>query len=246
MDREAKAAIWSDVSDSAAVSAIVAGYSYVPDVDSTTGAHAEAKHALVQRESDLRFVRRLARRNGRRFWVTCTPEGIETAHFKSPPIDAAAASDLTINLASPTVETLDIAWDVERPTSAVARDVDLNAAEDIDGSVTASPLPPLAAIGLDAIATATRSVQISAPVDAAGDLQARSEAALIDAGFFVRVTCRTTLHALGVVVRPFTIVNLRGAGRRHSGRYLCAGVRHVIDAAEHRMEIDLLRNGWEA
>jgi phage protein D len=246
MDREAKAAIWSDVSDSAAVSAIVAGYSYVPDVDSTTGAHAEAKHALVQRESDLRFVRRLARRNGLRFWVTGTPEGIETAHFKSPPIDAAAASDLTINLASPTVETLDIAWDVERPTSAVARDVDLNAAEDIDGSVTASPLPPLAAIGLDAIATATRSVQISAPVDAAGDLQARSEAALIDAGFFVRVTCRTTLHALGVVVRPFTIVNLRGAGRRHSGRYLCAGVRHVIDAAEHRMEIDLLRNGWEA
>jgi hypothetical protein len=246
MDREAKAVVWADVSDSNAVAAIVAEYGFVPDVDSTSTTHVEAKHALVQRDSDLRFVRRLARRNGWLFWMTCNPQGVETAHFKPLPIGARAAADLTINLASPSVETVDIAWDVERPTSAVARELDLNAAADLDGSVTASPLPAMAAVGLASIVTDTRTVQVSAPVDAAGDLQKRSEAALIDAGFFVRVTCRTTLHALGAVLRPFTVVNLRGAGRRHSGRYFCAGVRHAIDAAEHRMELELLRNGWEA
>ena len=47
----------------------------------------EDGHALVQRESDLRFVRRLARRNGFLFWITRRREqGIETAHFRRPPV----------------------------------------------------------------------------------------------------------------------------------------------------------------
>ena len=245
MDRETKATVWSNVTDSTAVSTIVSTYGFAPDVDSTATTHAETKHALVQRESDLRFVRRLARRNGRLFWVTCNPQGIETAHFKRPSVNGTVAGDLTINLAAPSVEVVDIAWDVERPTSTTARELDLNTASAIDGSITGSPLPPLASVKFASIVTDARQVHVTAPVDDAGDLQKRSEAALIDAGFFVRVTCRTTLHVLGALVRPFTIVNLRGAGRRHSGKYLCAAVRHFIDAAEHRMDLELLRNAWE-
>ena len=42
----------------------------------------------------------------------------------------------------------------------------------------------------------------------------------------------------------FDLLELDGAGSRHSGNYLVAGVRHTIDAGGHRMELELLRNAW--
>jgi hypothetical protein len=39
-------------------------------------------------------------------------------------------------------------------------------------------------------------------------------------------------------------VTLTGAGSRHSGKYLVARVSHQIDATDHVMEAELIRNGW--
>ena len=84
------------------------------------------------------------------------------------------------------------------------------------------------------------------PVDDTADLRRRAAGVLIDASFFVSARGQTTLHALGQVLRAHTVVKLRGAGSRHSGKWLCSAVRHTIDAMEHRMEFELLRNGWDA
>jgi phage protein D len=246
MDRETKTTLWSDVTDSDAVTAIVAQYGYVPDVDSTDAGHYETRHTMVQRDTDLQFVRRLARRNGFIFWITCDGLGIETAHFKRPPVDGGAEGELIINLESNTLSTLDINWDSERPTSVVAAQLDLNDKSDIDGDVSKSPLRSLGEKALDEIATETRSIHIAAAVDGAGDLQSRGEGALIEAGWFIRATCQTTIFALKTLVRAHTVINLRGAGSRFSGKYFVSGVRHTIDAAEHRMDVELIRNGWGA
>lgn len=248
MDREDKAALWPDVTDGDAVSNILGLYGLTADVETTPAGHFENKHALVQRETDLRFVRRLARRNGCLFWLTCDAEGAETAHFRRPQLDGEPSAELVINLsggdAASNLEALEINWDAERPTSATAAGLDMNTKSEIDGAVAASPLAPLGETALSSIATGTRSLHLAAPADDAGDLRARGEGALIDAGFFVRASCRTTRRALGGVVRAHTVVNVRGAGGRHSGKYYCAGVRHFIDADAHRMEVELLRNAW--
>ena len=248
MDRENKAVLWSDLTDSDAVSQIVGEYSLTPDVDTTTANHSEDKHVLVQRESDLTFVRRLARRNGFLFWITCDPTGsAETAHFKRPPVDDDPAHDLVINLDTPdsNIWTLDIEWDVERPTSVSAAQLDLNDKSTMDGSVSASPLNALAANTLPDIVTDTRSLHLYAPVDDAGDLQARGEGALIESNFFIRARGKTTNANLGGVLRAPMVVNVRGIGSRHSGKWFCESVRHSIDDVEHRMEFELIRNGWE-
>jgi hypothetical protein len=246
MDREMRSAVWDGSGDSDAVSSIVAGYGYVPDVERTSALHLEQKHTLVQRDSDLRFVRRLARRNGFLFWVTCNALGIETAHFKRPPLAARPDTKLAINLDLPSVLSVDLDWDVERPTSVEALQLDLNTKSDLSGAVAAPPLPLLGSDGLDAVTGDTRSIHVSAPADDAGDLLGRAEGALIDASWFVAATCSTTLEALGSVVRAHTVVELDGLGSRHSGSYFVAGVRHVIDTSSHRMELDLRRNGWGA
>jgi hypothetical protein len=246
MDRESKATLWTDVSDSDAVQSILSNYGLTPDADDTDAQHMEDKHALVQRDTDLQFVRRLARRNGFLFWITCDGDGNETAHFKRPPLDGDDGPDLIINLDSNNLQWFELEWDVERPTSAAAADVDLSDESDIDGSVEQSPLDPLGAQALSDIVTDTRSVHLIAPVDDAGDLQSRSEGALIDAGWFIRARCETTLTALQQLVRAHTVVNVRGLGSRHSGKYFVAAVKHTIDEAEHRMEIELVRNAWES
>jgi phage protein D len=244
MDRESRAALWGNVTDSDAVTAIVGRYGYIPDVSATTPRHLETKHVLVQRESDLAFIHRLARRNGVHFWVSANAAGIRTAHFRRPRLDVAPAAELVINLESPSIELLDLSWDVERPTSASAEQLDLHSKEPLDGTASRSPLAPLGGRGLDTIAPGTRSLHLAVAADDAGDLRARAEAALIEAGYFLRASCSTTTTALGGLVHAAQLVRLRGAGARHSGDWLCTEVKHTVDATAHRMSVALARNGW--
>jgi len=246
LDREDKAMAWSDLTDSAAVSSILSQAGLVPDVETTQAGHFELKHTLIQRETDLSFIRRLARRNGFHFWITCDEFGVETAHFKRPALDGDAKCDLVINLIDPkpNVTALDISWDVERPTSTDSLELDLNTKSDITGTIQNSPLTALGGTALSAITTEPRIAHVHAPVDDSGDLQARSEGALIEASFFLRASGSTTLSALGKVLRAHTLVNLRGVGSRHSGLWFCSSVRHSIDDTEHVMDFELIRNGW--
>lgn len=244
MDREAKTVLWTNSTDSDAVSTILSPYGYTPDIEATSSTHEEKKHALVQRDSDLRFVRRLARRNGYLFWVTSDSKGVETAHFRSPPLEGEAEAELVINLDSPSIDSIDIEWDVERPTSVVAAQVDLNNKKEIDGSVSESGLAALGTVALADITGDTRSVQLASPADDSGDLQARGEALLTEAGWFLRATTRTSLETIGKLVRSHTLVEVKGAGSRHSGAYFVTSVRHTLDATAHRMDIELVRNGW--
>jgi phage protein D len=246
MDRAVKAKVWDAVRDSDVFSQIVAPYGLTPDAQDTPAMHEEAKHTLVQHDSDLRFVRRLARRNGCLFWVSANPLGVQTAHFRRPPLDAPPATKLVINLATPNLNVLDINWDVERPTSATSWELDLGNKSTMDGSVTRSPQKLLGDKGLADITGDTRSALVTAPVDDAGDLKSRSEAALIESDFFVTVTGETTVHALGAILHAHTIVEVQGTGKRHSGPYFVSSVRHLIDAVTHRMEFELVRNGWGA
>lgn len=244
MDREVQTVVWSDFTDSDAVSSILSKYGYTADVDSTNANHPETKHSMVQQDTDFRFVRRLARRNGCLFWISVDSSGTETAHFKRPPVEGDAAGHLIINLDKNNLSSFELEWDVERPTSVIASELDYSAKSDIDGSVEKSPLTPLGKQALIEIAPETRSIQIVTPVDDAGDLKARGEAALIEGGWFIRGSCSSTLRALAKPVRVHTLVNVRGLGTRHSGKYLVSAVRHSIDQSEHRMEIELVRNGW--
>ena len=246
LDREDKVVAWSDLTDSAAVTAILSQSNFVPDIETTNAGHFELKHTLIQRETDLAFIRRLARRNGSLFWLSCDEMGVETAHFKRPVLEGEAACELVMNLTDPrsNIMSLEISWDVERPVKADAAELDLNNKSEISGAVERSPLTPLGGSGLADIVPEPRVAHLRAPVDDSGDLTARGEAAVIEGSFFVRATGSTTLSALQKVMRSHTLVNVRGAGSRHSGLWFCSGVRHVIDATEHKMEFELVRNGW--
>jgi hypothetical protein len=250
MDREVKARVFASGSTSDAVSSILDDHGFDADVEDTKDKHDDRTHALVQRDTDLRFVRRVARRYGCVFWVTSDKNGKHTGHFKRPPVNDGAANTLRINIADKdapySIASLDLSFDVERATSATALQLKLEDKQDLDGSVAQSPLTPLGSNALASIATGTRALRLATPVDDAGDLLQRAEGALIEEGWFVRVACETYFSTLNALVRAHTVVQLDGAGSRHGGKYFVAGVRHVIDQAVHRMELELVRNAWGA
>jgi phage protein D len=245
MDREVKAKVWPPGTIRDVISGILAPYQVKPDVEQLTTKLSEADHLFVQRDTDLRVLRRLARRYGCWFWVSTDAMGINTGHFRRPQLTGSETGTLTIHLDGASLKKIDIEWDVERPTTAIASQLNLRTLAPIAGDVQKSPLPPLGGKAFASIAK-TRGVQIGAPVDDGGDLKARSEAALIDGGWFLRARGETSARALGAVLRTHTVVKLDGMGTRHSGKYVVEMVRHRIDAAAHVMQFTLARNAWEA
>lgn len=245
MDRETKTVAHLEVTDSDVASLVLSGYGLVPDVASTNARYSETGHPLVQRDTDLQLLRRLARRNGFIFWIDCdATTGVETGHFKRLDLGASAATTLSINQDPANLTSLDLRWDAERPTSMTARALDAGSLNATDGSVVSTPLTLLGDQGLQQITADTRSMLLTAPTVDAADLQARAEGALIEADLFVQATGATTVSALGSVLRAHTVVDLAGAGQRHSGRYLVTSVRHTIDSAGHAMRFELARNAW--
>ncbi len=244
MDREDKAKVWSNVTDSLAVAAVLADYSLVPDVSMTSTFHSEFTRSLVQRETDLRFVRRLARRNGFWFWITSEAPGVNVGHFKRVSAGASPDADLAINAATTTIDRVTIEIDAERPVAATLKQIKVSDKSVMDGSVVRSPLTGLASTALADIVTARRTAHLAVAADDTGDLKARAEAMLIDHGWFVSARVVARLSVLKQLVRAHTVVRLNGLGKRHSGSYLVAKVVHDISPNDHLMTIDLIRNGW--
>lgn len=72
--------------------------------------------------------------------------------------------------------------------------------------------------------------------------EAALRAALDDASWFVTAEAETTVDRFGELLRPGQILNVVDVGRLDRGPYFIKRVRHDIDAASHRMHLELMRN----
>jgi hypothetical protein len=244
--REHKVHVWPSTTDAAAITELLSSAGLVPQVDlPSTVVHVETKNSLVQREPDLHLIRRLARRNGCWLWLEYDPvAAVATAHVERPPVSQSPAAKFYLAGDQRNIDQAVIEWDVERVVASDAGNRDVFGASDMDGSVDRSPLTGLADRALADIVGKPRKARLSVPVDDAGDLMVRSEAALIEEGWFVRATLSVRARVLKQVVRAPSVVELHGAGTRHSGKYVVSRVVHRIDDADHWMDVTLVRNGW--
>lgn len=244
--REAKVQVWPETTDAAALTQLLSAAAILPNVALPSSiVHSDSKHALVQRESDLHFIRRLARRHGCWMWLEYDPvTALPTARIERPPVDGPTVAQLHLAGSERNVDELRIEWDVERMVGADAAHHDQFGDADMDGSIERSPLNPMADQALADIVTSPRKARLSTPVDDAGDLMVRSEAALIESGWFVTAQLSVRKRVLKKVLRPAGVVEIHGAGTRHSGKYLVSRVTHFIDDDDHRMDLTLVRNAW--
>ncbi|HEY5958838.1 MAG TPA: hypothetical protein VIV60_19890 [Polyangiaceae bacterium] len=246
------------------VEQILKDYGFEAKVDPSTIEYSEDQNMLVQAHSDLDFLDQLAGNNGYYFWIDydVTTDFLgrveikENAHFAaSPPRpkDAGPFGALVSLLApsSPpklTINTNDgcssmALFEHKERFEAINRtptlrriNIDDAQVEDTDiGAPTDDPLggPPRPA--------QARTCRV---VTAGGIEEAhlRNQNALNDAAWTVDAQAKTTVFALGDIVTPHQLIEVSGAGEDMDGQYLISSVTHHINAADHKMEINLQRN----
>jgi hypothetical protein len=232
-------------SDSDTAKAIFGDYHFRPVVDDGGGTQSQDGHVPIQRGTDLGFLRERARRTGRLLRVSCDERpGDYAGYFINPKLDGEAVMTLKLNpVEDANVESLKFSWDVLRPTEVLAEAL-VKTKDPVDGGAQQSGLSLL-----DQRSPATfagdkraRKVRMTASVDDAGELRRRAESLLREAGWFVRCEGEADLAGLEAVPRAGTVVQVDGAGKLHSGKYLVWSVRHTVSAESHRLRFVLVRN----
>lgn len=239
---------WPDMTDGDVANAIFADYGFVPadgNTDDDSPTHDEDAHTLFQRTTDLRFLRGLARRNGKLCRVACADvPGLRTGYFVSPALDGSPAA--TISLADPetwSVDSLDLEWDVLRPTAVEASQVPLDddSESSVAGDSSESGLSPLDERDYSTYAGRASTLVLTATADAP-ELTRRSAATLRETGWFVSCRGETTVDRLGAMLRAGSVVAVEGAGSLHSGNWFVWDVRTSIAVDLVTLRFTLLRN----
>jgi hypothetical protein len=246
MNLDERAREWPDVSDATVADAIFGDYAIVPDPANSADdspLHSEAGHTLMQRATDAQFLMRLARRSGKLFRVRsgAVPE-MRTGVFARPELGGSTVVALNVgDIDRANVADVEISWDVMRPNAVSGGQALTSANTPATASVT-SGLSPLDARGLADFNPQGGSALIAATVDEGSELTQRAQAALIDAGLFVRATGTADVARLGAVLRVGSLVSLDAVGSVHSGAWYVWSVRHTITNERHAMRFELVRN----
>jgi phage protein D len=240
---------WVDVTDSDVAASIFGDYGITPASDNSQNdspSHTEDAHSLMQRGSDIAFLRMLARRSGKCCRVANADKpGQRTGYFAAPNLDGDPAISIKLNDTSNwTVNAIDIEWDTTRPTSVVARSA-LFSDSDPDGAVgdaSSSGLKTLDSRDLATFAGSSMTVLLATAVDSVGELTQRAQGLLSEAGWFSRCQGEAEADRLGVVLRAGMLISLDGIGALHSGAWIVWNVRHKLTQEGHKMHFTLLRN----
>jgi hypothetical protein len=248
MNLEEKVREWADVNETTVATTLFDEYGITAAPENTVDdspMHPESGHTLMQRGTDIQFLRQLARRNGRLCRVGCADEaGKRIGYFAVPDLEARPVLTLVLNPPDDaTVTSLDFSWDVARPSEVKARQA-LFGNDDEDGALGDASDPGLALLdarGLSAFGQPMK-VLLAAPVDDAGELVARAKSVLREASFFVKCTGEVNVAQLKGILRVGTVVTVEGAGSLHSGAYYVWSVRHSLTIDSHTMSFELVRN----
>jgi hypothetical protein len=246
MNLEEKVMEWADMTDSQVAGSIFENYGITPALENSSddsSAHTEDGSTLMQRDTDIGFLRRLAQSTGKLCRVVCadTP-GERSGYFARPQLNGDPI--LTLDMNDPqswNVGPLDFDWDATRPTQVSAKQVFLS---DSDGGVDIvdSGLSLLDARSLSDFSGQTTSVLLTTPADSADDLTLRAQALLEEANWFARCEGESDIARLKTVLRVGAVVAVQGVGSLHSGNYLVWSVRHTIAPDSHKISFVLVRN----
>ena len=257
--------------ESDAATTILQGYGFTPDVQATPKNYP-ASQKLQQRESDLAFLKAIARRNNMEFWLTygvagAAPPFVVTTTAKlrsSPPRPDTSPTALTLPALPPvlsadparvvrinppsdqvvSVYRFEVRVDSERPNAARGFAMDAQSGSQSQQSATPSdpPLDTRATTIVD-LGVGERTLLASATATDPLDQYLAQQAELTEAAWFVQVDASAALAQLGFVVEPHQIVDVQYAGDQLSGPYQVTETVHVINPATHLVDFKLRANG---
>jgi hypothetical protein len=234
---------WPDMPDSVIASAIFGEHGIVPQVDPTSPVLTEPDGTTIQRGTDIRFLKRLAARNGFDCYVQPEPvSGIDFGYFRTRRLVGVPQAVLSVSFGEDTnVQDFTIRYEAAKPTTALAVGLDV---------ATKTPQPALAPaalelpLGIEGALLRELPPGVVRPADTAlprtAELQNAIQA-LVNRSAWA-VTAEGTVGSDVSVLRPGGIVNIRGLGRLYNGSYYVTRVRHKIAAGDYTQRFEARRN----
>ncbi len=228
MDREDKLKGWANKKDSDIASEIFSSYGFLPEVEDTEIIHDEAVSTIIQRETDMQFLKRLARRNG----CECYVEGT-TGSFKKPSMDEPPQPVLSIHFGSETtMNQLSLSVNALRPANVSMFQIDRTSKEVLESEASTTQQITLGSrdsqsmlgTGMDpAQVVISRTVTTGTP-----DMQVLCQELYHQSEWLVTCEGEVDANQYGHVLKARNTVPIRGIGETYSGHYYITHVTHTF------------------
>lgn len=244
MNLEQKIRPWIDMSDGDIASTILSEYGLTPQVESTQPARQEVDQTVIQRDTDVEFLRQLARRNGYECYVELdSRSGDAVGHFHPPQLDATPQGVLAVNLGEATnVNEFRVRFDMMQPVVADMVGLAIGSQDDQTASISSvsqTLLGSESTLGNDQ----PRHLRLArSGLAETGELQTYAQAAVDQAAWAIVAEGDLNTVAYGGILRAKRPVLVRGAGRQFSGTYYVEKVQHLITAESYTQHFTLRRN----
>jgi hypothetical protein len=234
---------WPNLPDSAIAAAVFGQHALVPRVDPSSPVLIEPEGTTIQRGTDIRFLRRLALRNGFDCYVQPEPfSGVDVGHFHARSLVGLPDAVLSVGLGTETnVHDFNLRYELAKPNAALATGLDVPTKSPQPALAPAALQPPL---GLEPTLLRQLPPALVRPADTGlprtADLQ-KAVQAQVDRSAWA-VAAEGTVGLDVPVLRPGGLVSIRGAGRLYNGTYFLTRVRHTIAQGQYEQRFEARRN----
>ena len=229
MDREEKLLAWPQAKDSAIASQLFRSYGFSPVVVATPVEHDEQVSTIIQRETDMQFLKRLALRNG----YECYVDG--KIGFFAPPRLKGKPQPLLAVHCGPTetnVNYFSLEMNALKPTNVAMTQVDRLNKLPLPVTVTLSRQPTLgriAAPGILARDVAPGRVYVSMnPTTGMTEMITLCQELYHQAEWFLSAEGEIDGNHYGHILKPHGTVTIKGIGEAYQGVYYVTHVTHTF------------------
>lgn len=243
MDRVEKLKDWPNKKDSDIATEIFQSYGLTPQVEDTGVVHEEAISTIIQRETDMQFLKRLALRNGYECYVQGT-----TGYFGPSMIDEEPQPILAVHFGNETnIHNFSLSVDAMSPVNIGMTQVDRLNKEVIEVNVESSEQTALGnvdAAGL--LTTGMDPAQVYVGRNGAmaeAEMQALCRGLYHKSEWFVTAQGEVSANHYSHVLMPRKPVTVKGVGESYSGIYYVNHVTHVFTCVGYVQKVKMKRNG---
>ena len=245
MDRDDVLKDWPNKKDSDIAQETFQAYGLDSTVTDTAVIHDEEVSTIIQRETDMAFLQRLAVRNG----YECYVDG-DHGYFGPPSVSTSRQPVLAVEFGAETnVRRFALEVNALAPSAVAMSQVDRLSKEILDAGAESARQASLGAKPLAGYLSAGMSpglVHVAQTVTTGGPEMSTLCQGLYDRGeWFVTGEGEVDSHRYGAVLRPRSTVVVKGVGKTHSGGYYVTRVRHVFTPDGYTQTFGVKRNAVE-
>jgi len=242
MSLEEKVTTYTNMADSDIVQQVVGAYGVTVQADTTPTVHQDNDTTIIQRGSDIQFVRELAARNGMEFYFeTDSSSGEVTAYFQAPQLSGTPQPDLAVQFGDQSnLKSFSAFLNGQRPLSVKTQQTDIRSGSPNLGQAGDTQLDQLGATGSNDLIggqlgslvspqdTQAQMLLLAPPTSDATELQTIAQSVRDEAAWVITANGEVNTDAYQNVLRPHRLVLIKGAGSPYSGKYYVHRVMHEL------------------